>query len=318
MSARAAERRSPSPKRRPASFLWLTELALMFALLLALDAALGEKANLLRLSPHPFWLPVLVVSLSHGTVRGIVAAGVATALGWWHGWTPLSGELDFYTRMLTLWKEPILWLGAAFALGAFRERGVRERRELAEAEGEMRVQRDAIAGHAADLRAHVAKLEAFITAMPAGGAPEPAAGDPPPDGIGRLGFLARECLGCEVVGLWLADEDGWTRRHGEASLARMLPALESRFGEHTDAIALPHMAFPDGAAVHLAVSIRRQPAGQLAGIVMLGKPGVDMHLRAVLSVAGALGHLAAAMLDEERGTSDGDVPDREADDDRAH
>lgn len=333
MNTRAAQGRSPSPKGvangRPGSFMWLTELALMFGLLLALDAALGGRVNLLHLSPHPFWLPVLVVSLNHGTARGIVAAGVAIVLGRWHGWAPLSGELDFYTRMLILWKEPILWLGAAFAVGAFQERGVRERRELAETADEMRVQRDAIAEHAGAMRGHVAKLEAFITGMPADGAAlEPAAGGHAMDGAGRLGFLARECLGCDIVGIWLAGEDGWTRRHGEAALARMLPALESRFGENTDAIALPHVALPGGAAgslpddtVHLAVSIRRQPTGNLAGIIMLGKPGVDLHPRAVLAVAGALGHLAGAMLDGERGgardKSTGGIFDRAADDDRA-
>lgn len=311
------------PRDWRGKLIWVAEMGLMFAGLLTLDTLLGPTVSLLHASPHPFWIPVLFVSLTHGPICGIAAAAAATVLGWWHGWVPLSGELDFYRRMLALWKEPILWLAAAFVAGAFQERGEARCHELAQAAGDMRVQRDVIASHADALRGHVATLEAFIASMPAENTASHGAAVPR-TGIERLRALARDHLGCDMVGLWLCQNERWVRLHGDAVLTRMIPALDVRFGENTDAITLPRMAVDDTATdtPYLAVAIRTQPGAALAGIILLGEPHSDLHPRAALATAGALGPLACAIFTQEGQFGAGPAKDnsfgKANEDDRAH
>ncbi len=146
---------------------WIGEAALMFGAILALDYALRPGFALLDATPHAFWVPVLLIALGRGTGPGLATAAAAIALGWWHGWPAVSGTVDFYGRMLSSWKEPVLWIAAAFVAGRFNERHLEQRQILEGRTREAEAQRQAVADHAIELRAHIARLEAAITAGPA-------------------------------------------------------------------------------------------------------------------------------------------------------
>lgn len=321
MSATGSETAAgPSPRR--AARGWIGEMVMMFGAIVAVDYGLRPAFSLLDATPHPFWLPVLAIALGHGTLRGIVATIIATALGWWHGWPTPPGGLDFYARALLQWKEPALWLAAAFAAGAVREYHARGKDMLGRRADEAEMQRAAIADHAVGLRAYIARLEdAIASAAPApapaaakpGATPEPAASHivlaslidemETPELETRIAAVAREFLGAEVRGFWLHDGFGWQRGWGEAELDRMLPAIESRIGDGAEAISVPHAhadTSPRG-RVRIAVPVRDPESGWLGGVILLGAPDARLRGRSALAVAGAMGRvLGEVVFGEDR------------------
>ncbi|HRD76373.1 MAG TPA: hypothetical protein PK264_10590, partial [Hyphomicrobiaceae bacterium] len=68
----------------PPLVAWL-EIALLILPITVYDY-LSTGFTITELHPHPFWLPVLLLSLQYGTPSGLAAAGVAIlatfALGW--------------------------------------------------------------------------------------------------------------------------------------------------------------------------------------------------------------------------------------------
>jgi len=101
---------------------WAFELVVLFSSLLLLGYALPEPARLVSISPHPFWLPVLLLSVQYGTGGGLAAAFTAVAVSWLIGWPAQAGNEDFYDYTRRISSEPILWLGAAVVLGGLRGR----------------------------------------------------------------------------------------------------------------------------------------------------------------------------------------------------
>jgi hypothetical protein len=288
------ERGGPAPR-----FGWIGEAALMFGAILAADFALGPAVGLLDASPHAFWIPVLVVALGHGTTGGIATAILATCLGWWHGWPPVSGDIDFYGRVLHQWKEPVLWLAAAFVCGRLHERHTLEKDTLERRALEAETQRRTIADHAIGLRAHVARLEAAIAAAPRRGGEEQLALVALVDDLdtphleARLRGIARDFLGSDILGFWLAGSHGWQRVWGAPELERMLPSIEPRMDDGAEAITVPHMLADASlrAGVRLVVPVRDPVNGWLGGLMLLGEPDRRLRGRAALALAGAFGRL---------------------------
>ena len=141
---------------------WLGELTLLFGLLLLVEAVLPGHARLASMSPHPFWIPVILMATQYGTTGGLTAAGTAIVLAWLIGWPAQSGAEDFFDYSRRIWREPILWMGAAIVLGAFRGQHIQKLMAVTERLAEGEAQRQRIAATYIELKKHCNDLERKI------------------------------------------------------------------------------------------------------------------------------------------------------------
>jgi hypothetical protein len=147
---------------RRAGVQGLHELIVLVALIFFIEMAIPGSASLAQISPHPLWIPVLLLSVQYGTASGVAAAATATALSWAMGWpTQTSGE-DFYAYSLRIWKEPMLWFAAAIILGALRRQQIVERDGLADRLKQSLTQTETIAERFDRLQLHCADVELRI------------------------------------------------------------------------------------------------------------------------------------------------------------
>lgn len=198
----------------------LAETAVLFAGLLALDW-LMPGVSIVDLKPHPFWLPVLLLSLQYGTVSGLIAAGVAIALTAKAGF-PDQGTSETYFRYLVrIWLEPMLWIAAAVVFGQFRMRQLALKAELVRKVGMLSAQRGALSDYARNLRRHCDALERLIASRPQGDtvlllqAMSRAHGSADSAGIFR--DLMRHALPNAHASLYAADRQGLQLRAATAS-----------------------------------------------------------------------------------------------------
>ena len=135
----------------------LIEIAVLFGLIIGLGWLTGQ--DLADFRPHPFWVPVLLLSLQYGTVSGLLAAGIATAFTAF-GQLPeqVVGE-TYFVYFLRIWIEPILWISAAVLLGQFRMRQIANKMELVRQVEELAAQRASLADYSVKLRHRCETLE---------------------------------------------------------------------------------------------------------------------------------------------------------------
>ncbi len=140
----------------------LIELAVFFAIIVGLEFGVDSLPDLNELEPHPFWLPVLLLSLQYGTVSGLLAAGVSILFTAFMGWPEQDIGENHFSYLIRIWAEPVLWIAASLVLGQFRMRQISERRVLHRNVQELRVQRTAIAAYSENLRERCERLERNI------------------------------------------------------------------------------------------------------------------------------------------------------------
>ena len=97
------------------------------------------------ISPSPFWIPVLLLSVQYGVSAGLISALVALVASAVIGWPDQAGTEDFYDYSLRIWREPILWLAAAVVLGTLQAQQLRKIEALRDRIAEAEVQRQSIA-----------------------------------------------------------------------------------------------------------------------------------------------------------------------------
>ena len=155
--------RPPAATRLPVlpRFAALVEIAVLYLGLLAIDW-LQPGIDLFDFRPHPFWLPVLLLSLQYGTVSGLLAAAIAIALTAGAGFPEQNPAQTYFSYLIKIWMEPMLWIGAAVLIGQFRMRQISRKQQLAFRVAELAAQKSAIADYAQNLRAHCNALERQI------------------------------------------------------------------------------------------------------------------------------------------------------------
>ena len=146
----------------------LHETALIFLVLLGIEWIAPGPAFLARISPHPFWIPVILVSVQYGRVSGLAAAALATALAGLAGWPAQTPQEDFYTYSLRIWREPALWIIGALLIGGLRSRQIRDRQALEASLQLAEVQRNALGGFCEALQAELGQFERAAATAPAG------------------------------------------------------------------------------------------------------------------------------------------------------
>ncbi len=142
----------------------LIELAIFFLAAIVVQSTLLEPGKLATFQPHPFWIPVVLVSLQYGTVDGIVAVAGAILTQWLLGWPGAQADEDYVAYMSRTLHEPMLWLGAAIVIGEYRLRQLSENARLREESGDLAHQRDLLARHLHEIRERADRLEVTLAA----------------------------------------------------------------------------------------------------------------------------------------------------------
>src|SRR5215218_8410765 len=95
----------------------LVETLLFLAIALLVDSLLGAGDRFSEISPHPFWIIVLLVSTYYGTNEGLATAALC-AIAALAGHIPEQGFNEERTAwLLRVTADPVLWIMAALLLG---------------------------------------------------------------------------------------------------------------------------------------------------------------------------------------------------------
>lgn len=139
----------------------IVEIVVLYALILGTDAML-PNVDVTQIQPHPFWLPVLFLSLQYGTVSGLLAAASAIVVSLFYGMPEQDIGENLFVYLARAWVQPVLWIVAALALGILRMRQLEAKRSLQRAVFDLSHQRAALAKHAQALRRRCDDLERHI------------------------------------------------------------------------------------------------------------------------------------------------------------
>lgn len=164
---RVASHQALAPYGAPGQRDWSRaafDAGLMLIVLLAgallFDGSLGQSHPW----PHPFWIPVIYVTVQYGTQCGVATAAVATAVLLAVVQPERPTSLDLYEYNLSLLLEPTLWLLSALTLGQISDRRAAERRELQQRLAISLEQREQIAAHGCKLQERLADVERVLAA----------------------------------------------------------------------------------------------------------------------------------------------------------
>lgn len=122
----------------------ILETVIFYAVLLLIDFVFRDGTRFWGVSPHPFWLPVLLLTMHYGTNAGIIAATIGTVFLLAGNIPEQTMEQDLYQYVGAIVVQPILWFLAALILGELRMRHIRERDLLRSKVTELQTQAKAI------------------------------------------------------------------------------------------------------------------------------------------------------------------------------
>ncbi len=141
------------------------EIAVFFAVILIFNFLFGDGARFWGVSPHPFWVIVLLIAVQYGTSEGILAAVVSSVILLLGNMPEQSLNQDMYDYLFQIFKLPILWLVTAVVIGELRQRHIREREYLQNELREARHREEAIANSYAKVKNLKEKLELKIASQ---------------------------------------------------------------------------------------------------------------------------------------------------------
>lgn len=140
----------------------IIELVLFLAITLTLDAAFFGGGRFFLISPHPFWIIVLLLTVQYGTTEGILAALLCSAALLIGNMPPQTIDQDFYTWLLAVGMNPMMWSVTAVGLGELRNRYARHQEAVEQALEESTKRENAITVAYQELLAVHEKLEVTV------------------------------------------------------------------------------------------------------------------------------------------------------------
>ena len=108
----------------------LIEIALFFIIALVIDYAFMQGNHFAHVTPHPFWIIVLLMATQYGTNEALLGA-ILSSIVLLIGDFPAQAEgQDWYTYVYDISLTPILWIVFAVIIGEIRQRHRNERERL--------------------------------------------------------------------------------------------------------------------------------------------------------------------------------------------
>lgn len=106
------------------------EIVAFFVLLALIAFLFGLSLNYYKISPHPFWIIVVLISTQYGTNAGLIAALIATVIFLLGPIPPRNILQEPAEYFFLIAKLPLLWFVAALILGELRIKQLRETERL--------------------------------------------------------------------------------------------------------------------------------------------------------------------------------------------
>ena len=294
----------------------VTEGMALLVGLLAIETLFLGRGAYAALDVHPFWLPVILVSLQHGLYGGVATAALAS---WFMDWPLRAPGVDISTYNLEMAHLPIQWFLCALLIGLYRQSERRKQAEQARELTRLRHRNQVFADEIHRIDEELWRFEvAAATASPAA-AEEPTARE---GESGAPGAQAQVSVCRQVPG------------HGPAnalvaSVARLLGIVEARLflrgaaGQYRDAsegdpspvlgsvlgadhplvrravalgapVVIDHTDGAGGAIA--AVAVRDQTEGTLRGLIAIPCSGGNTTgVTALMTLADATSAMLARM-----------------------
>lgn len=108
----------------------LFEIILPLGLITALSFIFDEGHRFMTVSPHPFWMVLLLVVTQHGTQRGLICAVFCSLFLLVDNIPPQEMNEDLYDYFFKVMHRPLLWFIVAFVLGEMRVRHIQQTQEI--------------------------------------------------------------------------------------------------------------------------------------------------------------------------------------------
>jgi hypothetical protein len=137
----------------------ILETAVFLGVAAAIDHLYFGGNRFWEVSPHPFWILVLLVSVQYGTNEGAFAAVACSAVLLTGPLPAQSIDTSTHAHLLHLGARPLMWLCSAIVLGEIRNRQFRRATELQQQLAESRAREERIAEAYQDLAAAHERLE---------------------------------------------------------------------------------------------------------------------------------------------------------------
>ncbi len=154
------------PNHRPAAFglsrAAVLELLAFFALAFAIDFALFGGGRFQAVQPHPFWIPVILLSVQYGTSEGLLAAVTSTVALLLGALPPQLFGQDIFDYLAGVSATPLMWCIAAIVVGELAARRRRRLEQTERALAETREEADGLADAYANARQTKDRLEARL------------------------------------------------------------------------------------------------------------------------------------------------------------
>lgn len=142
----------------------LVEILVLLAVALLADNLLFNGDRFAAVSPHPFWIVVLLIAAQYGTSEALAAAAFATAALLINNLPEQAFSEDLYAWLLRVSVNPVLWCIAAVTLGEIRAGHRRRAESLQEELAEAQEQARAIA----EAYEHLLQIKTTLEVLVAG------------------------------------------------------------------------------------------------------------------------------------------------------
>jgi GGDEF domain-containing protein len=108
----------------------IIEIIAFLVIALIADYYVFDGDRFINVSPHPFWIVVILIACQYGTAEGVLAAILSSLVLLVGNLPGQKIESDLYEYLLNILTNPIMWLTAAVFVGEIRQRHIRERVRL--------------------------------------------------------------------------------------------------------------------------------------------------------------------------------------------
>lgn len=102
------------------------ETLVFLAVIILFSNWFGNGDRYVSISPHPFWIPLLLIIVQYGTVAGIACAALCTFALLFLNMPAMTYDETIYSYFLRISWQPTLWFATAVFLGELRMRHIRD------------------------------------------------------------------------------------------------------------------------------------------------------------------------------------------------